>query len=100
MYDSLKDNPNFVFIAFTYEPEKTFDTLVKKYDIRFPIAHLPKEEINRVRMIGLGYPTSIMVDKTGKIANYFSGGAIKPAEARANVMAHYYPAILKLLSAQ
>lgn len=95
LYDSLKGNPDFVFIAFTFEPAARLPKIIKDYGLRFPIASISRAECERLKIIGTGYPTNIITNKQGQIVYYRSGGPGSVEKAQEKFKAQILPVILQ-----
>jgi len=77
LYDMTKDSPDFHFFAITYEPEANAKEAIRKYDIRFPVLLTSPKEAQRLTY-GRGYPTSMVLDREGRIHSILSGGSPNP----------------------
>lgn len=67
LYDSLKNNPSVQFISIAREPAERIPGLVEKYNIHYPVASVTPEECSRLSYHS-GFPTTIIIDKNGRIA--------------------------------
>lgn len=74
LYMQTKDSANFMFVSFTYESDEKIQALKKKYGLQYPVYHLKHEDCIRLNQ-GLGFPTNILIDKTGRI-NHLTFGAL------------------------
>jgi cytochrome oxidase Cu insertion factor (SCO1/SenC/PrrC family) len=84
LYDKFKDNSLFQFLSFTFDPEENAKETVRKFNISYDVFSLVKKEC--LRLIGNGlFPTSVIVDQTGRIAFIKEGGAIDKQGAAAEV---------------
>lgn len=68
LYDSLKNNPDFQFVAITYDRKETLPEFIKQFKLNFPIATVPSEAIAQTMNYGNGFPTNMIIDKHGKVA--------------------------------
>lgn len=84
LYDSLKDNPHFQFIAITFDPKETLPDFVLKNNIHYPVATVEDQAESKRLDFRMGYPNSIVLDKTGKIA-YIGMKAITNKDAKYEV---------------
>lgn len=92
MYNLLKDKPDFTFISFTFDPEETISSLIKKYNIQYRVIHLDRNECNRLNF-NSGYPTNIILSKDGNI-KFFMAGGTSLSESTYMVLNLFYPKIL------
>lgn len=68
LYDSLKNDPAFQFVAITYDRKETLPAFIKQFNLRYPIATVNSQvETDRLSYTH-GYPTNIVIDKNGKVA--------------------------------
>jgi len=68
LYDSLKNDPDFQFIAITYDKKETLLPFIKQFDLHYPVATVNSQiETDRLSYTH-GYPTNIIIDKDGKVA--------------------------------
>ncbi|PZF73414.1 TlpA family protein disulfide reductase [Taibaiella soli] len=92
LYDSLKNDTSVIFAALTFETQDQLPAIVAKEKLRYPVASLSKEECSRL-IFDVGYPTSIVIDKTGKIALYETGGFLQKEKAEDFVFNKLLPTI-------
>lgn len=93
--EKLSSNKDFRFISFTWNNPETVQRVIKQYHLRFPVFSVKDDECMRLNQ-GCGYPTSILLDKQGKI-KYLVAGGITPGKPRDFVMKTLLPAIEKEL---
>ncbi len=74
LYSLLKDNPDFLFVSFTFDPDNLIKSSIKKYNIQYEVIHLDKPVCDRLKF-GQPYPTSIILDCDGIIRYFTVGGA-------------------------
>ena len=81
-FDALNDlvvkfngNKKFQFLSFTYDTPESAKASVEKYHLLFPVLCIPSKECYRLNF-NSGFPTSIIVDETGKILVIKSSGSI------------------------
>lgn len=68
LYDSLKNDPDFQFIAITYDRKETLLPFIKQFNLHYPIATVNSQvETDRLSYTH-GYPTNIVIGKDGKVA--------------------------------
>jgi thiol-disulfide isomerase/thioredoxin len=94
MYTKLKGNPNFEFISFTFETSEKAEEIKNKYQIKYKIFSIRREECYRLNNNN-GFPTSMIIDSLGLIKYRTSGGNSNKDKARQFVMTKIYPEILK-----
>lgn len=97
VYAKTKDNDGLRFLTFTYEKPETVKAVRTKYGIAFPVLSVAPEECRRLLQRS-GYPTSMIVDKRGKIVYAYCGGTVDNRKASEWVMKEYYPRLMKLLN--
>ncbi len=85
LQERLKDNKDFLFISFTWDNSEAIKRVKEKYGITFPGVETTDEECHKLNF-GNGYPTNIIVDKTGTIKYLHSGGSTDKKEAREFIM--------------
>jgi hypothetical protein len=68
-----------MFIAITFEPKEDVLSFMKKHPFDFEIVTLSRQDIEQ--KINFGYPTTIIVDKSGAITYVESGGPLDPDQA-------------------
>jgi thiol-disulfide isomerase/thioredoxin len=96
LYRKLKGTKNFEFISFTYESSDEIEFLIDKYNIKYPIFSMPREDLKRLNL-GNGFPTSMVVNSKGEITFIRVGGSTNKKDAKKIIMKEIYPAILKNL---
>lgn len=92
----LKDNNAFEFISFSWDNPETIARVKQKYNLQFKVFSLSAIECRRLNQNN-GYPTTIILDKQGKITYLISGGATTTEKAREFVMSTLLPEIQKVL---
>jgi len=69
LYDSLKNDARYVFIAVTFDKGEELPEFIKKYNMHYPIASAPPmEEVQRLNYM-LGFPSKVILDKEGRIVH-------------------------------
>lgn len=67
LYDSLKNDPQFQFIAITYDKKETLPAFIRQFNLHYPTATVGSQvETDRLSYTH-GYPTNIVIDKNGKV---------------------------------
>jgi peroxiredoxin len=75
LFNRFRNNPKFQFISLCRDtPEETKES-VKKYRLPYPVCSLPHDECYRLNC-RLAFPTTIIIDQTGKITFIKTGGSI------------------------
>lgn len=72
IYTTVKENPNFQFISFTFDSEAIAKQVTDKYNISFTVLPVSKQECYQLNF-NQGFPASMIIDKEGKIAFYTTG---------------------------
>lgn len=80
LYKKYKKNKDFRFFSFTFESEEAIRVIIKKYNILFPIVTVNMKECYALNFKS-GFPTNIVINKSGKVAYFFSGGVREPDKA-------------------
>lgn len=97
LYDTLKNNPDFQFISLTSDDNETIRRIKEKFHIQYNVAHLDEEgcfQLNR----GMGYPTSIIVNRNSDVIYVHPGGYTDSARIWHFIFSkEIYPTIAKQL---
>lgn len=96
LYDSLKKNKDFKFLSITFDPETTLNKTVDKYNIKYPVVRMDKEDTKRLNFRN-GYPTSFILDRKGVVIFFRAGGDIDEENATDDILKILYPKIAKEL---
>jgi len=96
VFKRLRDRKDFVFISVTWDNDEAIKRVKEKYSLLFDIFPVSRDECDRLNF-QCGYPTSIILDKTGKVKYKHSGGSSKTEAAREYVMQVVLPQIKSLL---
>ena len=96
IYNKYKGNSDFQLLAFTYEDTVVCARVSKKYKIAYPIISLDKDVVYNL-MYNLGFPTNMLVDKTGEIILVKCGGPINSDEAKISLNSIFGVETKKLL---
>ncbi len=67
LYDSLKNDPSYVFLSVTFDPPETIPAFLKQYKLRYPVATTTEPAIREMNY-HQGFPSKVIIDKEGKIA--------------------------------
>lgn len=97
MYQKLHGTKDFEFISFTYENSDVIEMIIDKYNIKYPIFYMPKDDLKKLSL-GKGYPTSMIIDSAGNITYFRIGGSSDKKEAKQIVLKEIYPTILKIIN--
>jgi peroxiredoxin len=68
LYDSLKNDPGYVFVAVTFDAPSTLPDFIRKFSIRFPVATIMNETEALRLNFGQGFPSKVILDKAGRVA--------------------------------
>lgn len=96
LFDTLKDDKNFMFISFTFEPDSTIQKLKKQYNINYSVFHIDRSECYRLNY-NMGFPASFILDKKGMVKYSKFGGQIDREKSIRDIMTEIYPKILEQL---
>lgn len=96
LFEKLQDKRDFVFISVTWENQEAITRVRKKYSLLFDVFMASSKECQRLNF-GCGYPTSIVLDKSGIVKYKHNGGSLKKEEARKFIMTSLLPEIQNLL---
>ena len=79
LYHTFDANPKFQFISFSVDSPESVRACIKKYNLPYPVISISHEECFRLNC-NLGFPTTIIVDESGKMIFIKTGGHTeKPA---------------------
>ena len=92
LYAKFKDNSNFEFISFTFEDSEKIESIKKAYRISYTVISIPKEDCYKLNLNN-GFPTSVILDKDGKIKLIHSGGSLVRTDIKHFFSEKYYPLI-------
>jgi len=76
LYVKFQPNQKFQFLSFTRDNPDDAKLSILKYELLFPIISISNEECYRLNC-NSGFPTTIIVDQTGKIVFMKDGGSIE-----------------------
>ena len=96
LYQKLKDNKNFEFIAFTFEEPGKLAALKQKYKLLYHLVSVSQTDCYRLNQNN-GFPTSIIIDAKGIIKYIHTGGFTEKEKVEEFMMKEVYPAIVKEL---
>lgn len=92
LYETFSPSNSFQYLSFTREEMQTATRFGLEKNIKYPIIPLSQLSCNYLNY-GKGYPTSIIVDGTGKILFFSFGGALDPEKAKTYVKEKIYPVL-------
>lgn len=75
IYNEFKHNPSFLFISITTDPDDIAKKSVEKYKLPYPVFPVSQKE-GYILNLRNGFPTTIVIDRTGKIIHFQCGGPI------------------------
>jgi peroxiredoxin len=96
LFKKMNSNKDFLFISLTWDNKETVERVKEKYGLAFEVFSAPAIECQRLNL-GCGYPTSIVLDKSGILKYRHSGGPIKIEEANEFIEKTLLPEIQSLL---
>lgn len=96
LYENIKDNPYFQFLSITTDSPEMAKVSKKKYKLPYPIYTASRKECDRL-IPYLGFPTTIITDKQGKI-RFMKGGGYLEREKVAAQIEMYKQEVLKILN--
>lgn len=73
LYEKLKDNKDFLFVSFTRDSKETIQRVKKRFGLNFKVWSANTKECARLNFQS-GYPTSMILDKTGTIKYIHGSG--------------------------
>ena len=96
LYRRVQEDERVLFVTFTFESPETIKAVKEKYGLLFPVLSVSPEECRRLNL-NLGFPTTMIVDKEGKITYLHVGGSTNKKAASEWVMKEYYSRLKKQL---
>ncbi len=84
LYSKFSKNPIFQFISFTSDAPEDAKASVEKYCLSFPVCSIDKQECYRLNY-NQGFPTSIIIDKMGKVVFVKYGAGKDQTEIEDNI---------------
>ena len=96
LFKKMKGNNNFEFISLTWDNQEAIKRVKEKFGLDFEVFPLTTLECKRLEF-ACGYPTNIILDKTGIVKYRHSGGSLKKEEADEYIMTDLLSEIQKLL---
>ena len=96
LYNQTKNNPDFLFVSFTLELKDKIKALREKYELRYPVYYLDEKDCKRLNR-GLGFPTNVLIDSTGKINHLTFNGAADKKSAEAFLHNEFFDRIIALV---
>ena len=67
LYDQFKNNNDFLFVSFTRDDAAAIRRVRETYSIAFKVLQTSNKECSRLMIVQSGYPTTMILDKTGAI---------------------------------
>lgn len=95
--EKFKSKINFQFLSFTSESQETLLRITKKYNLNYPILSLNSDSIHKL-IFDLGFPTSMVIDKYGKVRFIVCGGFQEKEKAKERIESIYYKEIERVLN--
>jgi peroxiredoxin len=96
LFSNFKSEKNFQFFSFTFESKQNIERIRKKYDIQYPIISISNDSCYLVNF-NSGFPTTIISNRSGKVAYYNCGGPLDAKSAQDSIIKNIYPVIQGLL---
>jgi thiol-disulfide isomerase/thioredoxin len=84
LYKKYKSNENFQFISFTTDSDNSAKLTAQKFKLKFPIICISEKDCQQLNYKS-GFPTNIVVDKTGKIFSIDIGGSLDKQIVKENI---------------
>ena len=92
--DSLKANKDFLMISFTWDNPETVERVKKRFGLNFMV--LATQQCSKMNF-GLGYPTTMILDRVGVIRYIKNGGFLEPEKARKTIFQDIMPEVKRQL---
>ena len=96
LYSKFKKDKNFQLLSFTFENHEDALKIAEKYNMRYPIFSLKRDSLYELNF-NLGFPSTIITDKQGKIRFIKCGGPREQEQANKVVDSIYSKEIEQLL---
>lgn len=93
----FKDEKDVIFLSVATNGEKDLKAHLDSIEFLFQTIADPKAAVSDSVFHLFGYPTTIVIDRTGKIRYYTLGGKIKEADVRKELQEYLVPVIRKCL---
>lgn len=84
LYKKYKSNENFQFISFTTDSDNSAKLTAQKFKLKFPIICISEKDCQQLNYKS-GFPTNIVVDKTGEIFSIDIGGSLDKQIVKENI---------------
>jgi peroxiredoxin len=75
LYHKFKDDSSFQFLSFTFEQVEDAKAIVQKFNIPYDVSSISHEECSSRLNFGFGFPTTIIINQSGKIVFIKHGGS-------------------------
>jgi thiol-disulfide isomerase/thioredoxin len=92
----LRSRKDFVILSLTWEDIQAIQRVKSKFPMSYPIYSVTEETCERLNGGG-GYPTNVVVDKSGMIRYIGVGGKTDPDQAREDIRQRILPIIKEAL---
>lgn len=96
LFEKFKNNRQVEFIGFTFENDSTIERIREQYGLKYKIISVSQSEC-RILNPGNGFPTNIIVDKSGVLSFLKAGGEDSEEKADKFFLNVIYPKILECL---
>ncbi len=96
LYVKLKDNKDFEFISFTWDNAEAIKRVKGKFKLLFKVFPITDKECYRLNQ-NHGFPTSLVLNRSGRIAYLVSGGNADKDKAREFVITKLLSEVIKEL---
>ena len=73
LYKKFKEDTNFVFLSISFDNQEKINAVKSKYQIEYDVFSVPIPECMRLNP-SRSFPASIVLDKTGEVKFYDTGG--------------------------
>lgn len=96
VYKKFGSHRDFQFLSFTFETTANAVRVAEKYNLKYPVLCIEQKDIHHL-IFQLGFPTTIITDKSGVISFIKCGGPTEEEKARDIVDSIYVKEIERLL---
>ena len=67
LYQTIRANPDYQFIAVTFDPKESLPEFINENKIKFPVATVSEKSVFNKLNYGMGCPSIIILDARGNI---------------------------------